>query len=86
MTPLFAESRWEAIVASTVIGLGAALIAAGIMGLFPKRPPSAVGEEPPAAKPRGLAGMSKPVAFLLMAAGLGMAVAGFLWRTSLPPF
>src|SRR5262249_45822313 len=83
MTPLLAQSRWEQVLASAVIGLGAALIAAGIMAVLPKRPPPAVGEDPPATPPRP-AGMSKPVAFLLMAIGLGMAVGGFLWRTSLP--
>jgi hypothetical protein len=83
MTPLLAQSRWEQVLASAVIGLGAALIALGIMALMPKRSPPAIGEEPPAT-PQSAAGMSKPVAFLLMAIGLGMAVGGFLWRTSLP--
>jgi hypothetical protein len=85
MTPLFAEIRWEEIVASSVIGLGAGLISAGIMGLLPKRPPPAVGEDPAPAPPRA-AGMRKPVAFVLLAVGLGMAVVGFFWRMSLPPF
>jgi hypothetical protein len=80
---LLAQSRWEQVLASAVVGLGVGLVGWGIMALFPKRPPSAVGEEP-TATPQRPAGMSMPVALLLMAVGLGMAVVGLLWRTSLP--
>jgi hypothetical protein len=83
MTPLLAQSRWEQVLASGVVGLGAALVAAGLMAVLPKRPPPPRGEEP-STPPQSAVGMSTPLAVLLMVVGLGLAVAGFLWRTSLP--
>jgi hypothetical protein len=82
MTPLLAQGRWEQVLASAVAGLGLALIAVGGMAFLHKRPPEAVEGE--AADPAPQARMSKPVALLLIVAGLGIAATALVWRTSLP--
>jgi hypothetical protein len=82
MTPLLAQGRWEQVLASAVAGLGLGLIAWGGMAFLHKRPPEAVEGEAPGQSPP--ATMSKPVAALLIVAGLGVAAAGLVWRTSLP--
>jgi hypothetical protein len=80
MDTLLVAIVWEQVLASGVIGGGLAVVAVGCMALFQKRPPAAVEAQP--ADPAPQPGVSKPVALLLILAGLGVAAAGILWRTS----
>jgi hypothetical protein len=95
MDALLVAVAWERVLASGVIGGGAALVAAGCMALFQKRPPQAVEGQPADAPrppvedqytdPPRMPGLSKPVAWLIILAGLCVAAAGIFWRTSLVP-
>jgi hypothetical protein len=79
---VFAQTLWERVVASGVVGLGVATIAAGGMALLQKRPPSAVEGEPDDAPPPWPR-ITRPAAWMLIVIGLALAIAGSWWRTSL---
>jgi hypothetical protein len=82
MPPLFADFNFQQMLASGVIGGGAALLIGALVGLFRKPPQQPEGPDTASTAGQVPGKLSPLVALALMALGLGLVVVGIIWRVN----